>query len=150
MSFRSSSVASAVFAGLFAAACHSTPSAPCPNTQAIVESVGKEHPEVARLTVHCVPPGGGACCAVASTLAEKRGKVSDPEDLEAMGTGKLVVLDEAGGVDVTVPVMQKGARWEATVGVTFKPNPEMKKEQFVELATAIARVVEDRMVAMRK
>jgi len=154
MSFRSYRVASRVLVGLglglVLGGCRSTPSAPSPDIQAIVEAVAKDHPEVVRLTVHMVPPGGGVSCVVASTLAEKLGKVSDPEDLEAMATGKVVVLEEVGAVDVTVPVMKKGARWESSVGVTLKPNAQLGRAQYVELAKAIARVVEDRMAAIKK
>ncbi len=153
MSLRSSCVVPFVLVALFAGACESTPSAAAArssDTQAIVDAVAKEHPEVARLTVHMVPPAGGASVAVASTLPQKHGKPSDPEDLQVMSTGRPIVLPEGQGWDVTVPALPKGARWEAAVGVTFQPNPELGKERFIEMATAIARVVEDRMLAARK
>src|SRR5688572_32797192 len=88
---------------LLAAGCRTTPAAPCVKTQAIVESVAKQHPDCTRLTVHCVPPTGGDTVAVASTLASKLGQPSDKEDLEAMKTGQPVVLEEPGALDVTVP-----------------------------------------------
>ena len=154
MSFRSSCAVVGAFLGLLVGGCQSAPSGPCagcasPGTQAIVDAVAKDHPELLRLTVHGKPEGCDQYCAIASTLPEKVCKPSDPEDLQAMANGKVVVLQEAGGADVTVPVMKKGARWESAVGVTFKPNAELGNEQFVALATAIAKVVEDRMVALK-
>jgi anti-sigma factor RsiW len=81
-SFLAAAALAAITAG-----CASGPQTTCPKAQAIVDSIAKEHPEVVRLTVHEVPPAGGECHAVASTSSDKRGKPSDPEDLEAMKTG---------------------------------------------------------------
>jgi len=154
MSFRSSSVVVGAFLSLLAA-CQSARDGYCtgcasPETQAIVDAVAKDHPEVVRLTVHGKPASCDKYCAIASTLPEKVCKESDPEDLEAMVSGKIVVIEEVGGVDVTVPVLPKGARWESTVGVTFRPNAEVKRDQYVALGRAIAKVVEDKLLAMRK
>jgi hypothetical protein len=157
MSFRSSCALVSVSLALLLGACQGSPnSASCPascaspQVQSIVDAVGREHPEVVRLTVHAKGQGCDKYCVIASTLAAKVCKLSDPEDVEAMNTGKPVVIDEVGAVDVTVPVLKEGARCTATVGVTFEPNPEMRREQFVELAAAIAKVVEGRMRALPK
>ncbi|MBM4060928.1 MAG: hypothetical protein FJ265_07505 [Planctomycetes bacterium] len=147
MSLRSVSTV-ALFA-LFAA-CHSTPGAPCPDTQKIVEAVAADHPAVTRLTVHATPPGGSGPVAVASTLAEKRGKPSDPEDLDAMKRGEPVVLDVVGEFDVTVPICQKEGKYTAAVGVSFANEKGANKRQLTDLAAAIAKVVEDRMAALKK
>ena len=88
-------VAVVVVSVLVAAGCQST-AAPCADTQAVVEAVAKEHPDCVRLTVHATPPTGGEWRAIASTSAEKLGKPSDKEDLDARGTGRTVVLDEPG------------------------------------------------------
>ncbi len=125
-------------------------SAPCPDTQAIVESVAKQYPDCTRLTVHTTPPSGGACCAVASTSAAKLGKASDPEDLDAMKTGKTVVLDEAGAVDVTVPICSNGGSYTGACGVTLKSSAAATREDLVARATLIAKDVETRMAAMKK
>lgn len=119
--------------------CKSTQAAPCAATQAVVESVAAQHPEVTRLTVHTVPPSGGACCAVASTVAAKLGKPSDPEDLKAMQTGETQVLAEGDAHDVTVPIQQKDGKYTAAAGVTLKAA---NKDEAVQKATAIAKAVE--------
>ena len=156
MSFRSSALVG-LSLGLILAACGSAPAvtkcpASCasPEVQKIVESVAKEHPELVRLTVHAKGKGCDQFCAIASTVPAKICKLSDPEDLEAMNTGKPVVLDEVGAVDVTLPAIRTGAQWTSAIGVTFRPNAAMKREQFVDLAAAIAKVVEDRMRALPK
>lgn len=135
---------------LFAAACHSTPKAPCADTQAIVAAVAKEHPEVARLTVHTTMPGGTGPIAVASTSAEKLGKPSDIEDVNAMNKGETVVIENVGELDVTVPMCQVGSKFTASTGVTFKTEKGYQKQQLVDLAKAITKVVEAKMAANKK
>ena len=147
MSFR---FALSVLPILFATACHSTPKPPCPDTQAIVVAVAKEHPEVSRLSVHTTPPGGKGPVAVASTAAEKLGTPSDVEDVNAMAKGTTVVLETAGEVDVTVPICMKDNKYTAAAGVTFKTKKGADKKQLEELATAIAKVVEQRMSELKK
>jgi len=129
---------------LVAAGCQST-KAPCADTQAVVESVAKQHPECVRLTVHSAPPSGGDWCIIASTSAENLGKPSDKEDLDARGTGRTVVLDEPGAVDVTVPILLKDGKWGATCGVTVKAAAGANREQLVNNANTIAKAVEASM-----
>ena len=157
MMFRSSCAAVGMSLVLLFGACESAPAvATCPascaspETQAIVDAVAKEHPEVVRLTVHAKGTGCDKYCVIASTIAAKVCKLSDPEDLEAMSTGKTVVMDEVGMIDVTVPVLKVGPQCTATVGVTFKANAEMRRDEFVAMASAIAKVVEGRIRAIKK
>jgi hypothetical protein len=110
--------------------------------QSAVEATAKMHPDVVRLTVHMVPAAGGASTAIASTAADKVGKPSDKEDLEAMASGKPVVMDEKDAVDVTVPVMQKDGKWTAAIGVTLKAAAGADKEALKKKATEIATAVE--------
>lgn len=124
-------------------ACRSTPSAPCPETQAVVESVAAAHTDVVRLTVHAVPAGNSAMVAVASTLADKLGKASDPEDVRAVQTGAVQVLDEAGAVDYTVPVKPVDGKFTAAVGVTLKAGGDQQAQ--MAHAKAIAAEVAARM-----
>jgi hypothetical protein len=119
-----------------------SPQALRPDLQALVEKIAKEHTDIVRLTVHTEPPGGGSLCAVASTSADKLGKPSDPEDLRAIETGKAVVLDEAGAVDVTVPVLQRAGQWKAAVGVTLRGAAGQTQEQATAKATQIAKTIE--------
>lgn len=112
----------------------------CVDPQAVVEQIAKEHPECTRLTVHCTPAGETAAIACASTAADKKGKPSDPEDLRAMQTGQTVVLDEAGALDVTVPICAKDGKHMAACGVTLKGAGS--RDQQIAAATAIAKKVE--------
>jgi hypothetical protein len=126
----------------FAASCASTSS--CCGTkcdpQAVVEQVAKSNPTVTRLTVHCKQADGSAV-ACASTSAEKKGKASDKEDLQAMDSGKAVVLEEPNGLDVTVAMMKKDGKFMAACGVTFA-DKGMDKAQAVLQAEKIAAAVE--------
>jgi hypothetical protein len=125
-----------------AAACRSAPIAPSAEAQAVVESIARQHADCVRLTVHALRPSGSDYCAIASTKAEKLGKPSDPEDLQAMKTGETIVLDEPGALDVTVPILQEGGRWTAACGVTLRMHGGDERTQLVAEATGIAREVE--------
>jgi hypothetical protein len=124
-----------------APACKSCQCSPGHDPQSVVENHAKTNADVTRLTVHCTPDGGSGPVACASTSAEKKGKPSDPEDLKAMQTGETVVLDEAGAVDVTVPIFAKDGKFAGACGVTLK-NAGMTREQTVARATSVARAVE--------
>lgn len=110
--------------------------------QTAIEAVAKANPEIVRLTVHMQPTGGSGPVAVASTSADKLGKPSDKEDVQAMQSGQTVVLDEKDAVDVTVPAMQKDGKWTAAIGVTLKAPAGADKEALKKKAAEIASSLE--------
>lgn len=124
-------------------ACKSTgccsPDGTCPQSQAAVDKVAKENPGLVRLTVHCMMDGKAAACA--STSADKRGKPSDPEDLQAMQSGQTVAMEEGSALDVTVPILAKDGKFLGACGVTL-PMQGMAREQVIAKATGIAKAVE--------
>ncbi|MBL8747616.1 MAG: hypothetical protein JNK78_00545 [Planctomycetes bacterium] len=128
-----------LLAALFAG-CASQPAAceACKNAQSVIDGVAKQNPDCTRLTLHCSMEGGAKCCA--STAADRVGKASDKEDVEAMSSGKTVVLDEAGAVDVTVPIRAMNGKFMSSCGVTLKGMP---RDQAVAKAATIAKSVED-------
>lgn len=128
---------------LIAAACSSSPDA---NTtpQSVVEAVAKKNPDCTRLTLHCTKVNASGPSVCASTAADKLGKPSDPEDLQALSSGQTVVLEEAGALDVTVPILMKDGKAMAACGVTLKPGT-MTREQTIERAKGIAKAVEASM-----
>jgi hypothetical protein len=111
----------------------------CAQSQAAVEKVAKLNPGLVRLTVHCMMDGKPTACA--STSADKQGKPSDPEDVKAMQSGQTVALDEAGALDVTVPILAKDGKFMGACGVTL-PMQGLTREQAVAKATTIAKAVE--------
>lgn len=117
----------------------------CP-AQAAVDAVARQNPDCVRLTVHCTPAGAASPIACASTAADKKGKPSDPEDLQAMQTGQPVVLEEPGALDVTVPILAKDGKFAAACGVTLKTGGS-SRDQLVAKAAAIAKTVEERLPA---
>ena len=112
--------------------------APYPAAQDIVDSVAAKHPELVRLTLHAVPEGKMECTQIASTMKKRRGKPSDPEDLEAMKTGREVVMSEADALDVTVPILRKNGKATAVAGVTLKMADGANRYGLVTKARAIA------------
>ncbi len=115
-------------------------SAPDPQAQDLVQSIAHKNANVVRLTVHAIPAGATAYKAVASTSSSKLGKPSDPEDLKAIQTGQLVVLEETGAIDVTVPILMKGGKHSATTGVTVKES--VGKDAAILMARTIAGEIE--------
>jgi hypothetical protein len=107
----------------------------------VVDRVAKENPGLTRLTVHCTPANATGPIACASTSAEKKGKPSDPEDKQAMATRQTVVLEEAGTLDVTVPILVKDGKCTTACGITLKKDGATR-EQLMAKANAVARSVE--------
>ncbi len=112
--------------------------------QAVVDETAKKNPDIVRLTVHNTSDGKNVM-AVASTLPAKIGKASDKEDVQAIESGKTVVLDEPNALDVTVPVLQKDGKYTAAIGVTLKAtadsNKETLKAKALEIANAVATAI---------
>ena len=133
---------------LLAACASSQP--PYPAAQDIVDAVAAKHPDVVRLTLHAIPSGSTECTQVASTMKERRGKPSDPEDLKSMRTGQQVVLEEPGAIDVTVPILRKNGKPTATAGVTLSAPEGADRAALVTKANAIAGELNDAILAAGK
>lgn len=131
--------------------CASTKQAsPFPAAQAIVDDVAGKHPEVLRLTLHAVPSGSTQCTQLASTMAARRGKPSDPEDLEALRSGEAVVLEEPGALDVTVPILVEDGAPKAVAGVTLRAPPGSERTALEQRARAIAEELADGIRSARQ
>ena len=109
--------------------------------QALVERIVSAHPEIVRLTIHAVPDGEEHSRIIACNLKEKIGKSSDPEDLEAMKTGKTIVLKEGDNLDVTVPIYDKAGKPVAATGITLRLKKGESEEEVIEKARSIARLL---------
>lgn len=133
------------FTAVLATSCNTAPGcASCKTTQSVVDHVAKAHPEVTRLSVHCGTETNAKICA--STESARIGKASAKEDLEALRTGKTVVLEEGGALDVTIPIRQKDGKFQSTCGVTLK-NANASREQLVGQAAEVAKAVEAGLVS---
>ena len=125
------------------AACASLDeSAPYPAAQDVVDEVAERHPNLTRLTLHAVPADGTECTQIASTMPERRGKPSDPEDLEALRTGEEIVLEEPGAIDVTVPILVQDGRPSAIAGITLRAHETSDREGIVSRARSSAEELE--------
>jgi len=124
--------------------------APFAAAQKVVDGVAKRHPEVTRLTIHAVPAGKSGPIQLASTMAERRGKPSDPEDLKALSTGEQTVLDEKGALDVTVPILLTDGKPGAVAGVTLAVAADSDRDALIAKAQAIAAEVEKEVRAAGK
>ena len=110
--------------------------------QKVLDGVASQHPNLKRLTLHAVPAGKAECTQIASTMADRRGKPSDPEDLEALRTGKEVVLDEPGSIDVTVPILLADGKATAVTGVTLTLKDGADRDGLLIEARAVAKELE--------
>jgi hypothetical protein len=111
---------------------------PVPGRQEIVDAVAARHADLARLTLHAVPMGATQCPQLASALPDRRGEPSDPEDLQALRTGKEVVLAEPGAMDVTVPILVQDGAPTAVAGVTLRTDGGAGRDVVVSRARRIA------------
>lgn len=111
--------------------------------QQLVDALSQRYQEITRLTVHAVPAGESECRVIASTDPGRRGTSSDPEDQQALSTGEVVVLEEPGAIDVTVPVLPFEGKPTAVVGVTLRQPEGRSKEATVARAKEIAKAVAD-------
>lgn len=118
--------------------------------QAVIDQVAAKHADLKRLTLHAVPTGKEACTQIASTMASRRGKPSDPEDLKALETGEEVKLDEGGALDLTVPIRMVDGKPTAVAGVTITHGEGADAEALVNKARAIAKELEAALQAADK
>jgi hypothetical protein len=138
----------AMSCAFLALACKSAPAGGDPQIQAIVDDHAKKHPDILRLTVHMAKDGKPAE-AVASTLPDKIGKASDKEDVDAIQTGKTIVLPEPDALDVTVPALQKDGKYTTAIGVTLPAKAGADKKAVEAKATDIANSVANAIAAKK-
>lgn len=125
-------------AALGACASSSEGITPFAKAQTVVDTVAARHADLVRLTLHAVPSGSSECTQLASTVPGRVGKPSDPEDLTALETGTLVVLEEPDALDVTVPILLVDGRPTAVAGVTLRVEAHSDRAVLVGRAKAIA------------
>ena len=106
--------------------------------QELVNNMVSKHPDLVRLTIHAVPAGKEASIIIACNIKEKIGKPSDPEDLEAMKTGKTVTLKEGDNLDVTAPIVDKVGKPVAATGITLRFKKGESENEVIEKAKSIA------------
>ena len=116
----------------------SSEESPFRKAQELVDRVVAKHPGLVRLTIHAVPTGEQGSRIIACNIKEKIGKLSDPEDLEAMKTGKTVTLKEGDNLDVTAPICDKAGKPIAATGITLRFKKGESENQVVEKAKSIA------------
>jgi hypothetical protein len=94
--------------------------------QKLVDDLTAKYAGVARVALHLTPPNRAENIIVACNTAARIGWKSDPEDLEAMRTGKPVVQKEEGNFDVTATLHTACGRTIGAIGLTFKPSGEQE------------------------
>ncbi|MBW2570686.1 MAG: hypothetical protein JRE47_15320 [Deltaproteobacteria bacterium] len=107
--------------------------------QELVGNMVSKYPDLVRLTIHAVPAGEDASRIIACNIKDKIGKLSDPEDLEAMKTGETIVLREGDNLDVTAPIWNKAGKPIAATGITLRLGKDETESDVVKKATAIAK-----------
>ena len=116
-----------------------------PLAQRLVDDMAREHPELVRIGLHVTPPGSSENIIIASNVAAKIGQKSDPEDLQAMKTGRPVVLKEGGNFDVTLPLHDATGKVIGAIGLTFKPVGGEREDAATRRARSITIELEKRI-----
>ena len=107
--------------------------------QSLVEQIVATHPGLVRLTIHAVPMGETQSRIIACNIQEKLGKLSDPEDLDAIKSKKTVVLREGKNLDVTMPILDKTGKAIAATGITLALGDGTNEDALVKEAQGIAQ-----------
>lgn len=137
---------------LLALAACATPPKPAsfPQAQSIIDQAAAKHPDVVRLTLHASAGGESRSRVVASNVPAKLDDWSDPEDTEAIRTGKTTTLKEGRNLDYTAPVMDASGRAIAAIGVTVGGADKMSEAQQLAKAKAVAAEVSSAILAAGK
>ena len=115
--------------------------------QRLVEELGAKHPELVRIGMHVTPPGKSDNIIIACNVPERIGRKSDPEDLQAMKTGRPVVLKEGKDFDVTLPLHDAAGNTIGSIGLTFQPHAGEKEADAARRACAMAREIEEHIAS---
>jgi hypothetical protein len=115
--------------------------------QRLVDELALRHPELVRIGMHVTAPGKSENVIIACNLPERIGQKSDPEDLNAMKTGKTVVLKEGADFDVTLPLHDAASKLIGALGLTFKPRRGEQDADAARRAGTIARELEKRIAS---
>jgi hypothetical protein len=110
--------------------------------QKLVVEFAAKHTDVVRVALHITPPHGPDNLIVACNIAARVGKKSDPEDIQAMLTGRPVVLKEEGNFDVTLPLHTASGKVIGAIGLTFKPQDNEQESGATARARKMAAEVE--------
>lgn len=113
------------------------------DAQALVKKIVAHYPQIVRLTIHAVPTGKKDSRIIACNVRKKIGKLSGPEDLEAMKNNKTTVLKEGDNLDVTTPLHDKAGKPIAAAGITLHYKKGENEDTVVEKAKSIARELTD-------
>jgi len=113
--------------------------------QNLVEDVARKYPDLVRIGLHVTPPESAENIIIASNIAAKIGQKSDLEDLQAMKTGRAVVLKEGSNFDVTLPFHDAGGKLIGAVGLTWQPKPGEKEADAKRRAQDIATELEKKV-----
>lgn len=118
--------------------------------QRLVDEFARKHVDLVRIGLHVTPPNGSDNIIVACNLAERIGRKSDPEDLEAMRTRKPVVLKEEGNFDVTLPLQTASGEVIGALGLTLKPHGDEREADAVKRAREMAGELERQISSKSK
>ncbi len=118
--------------------------------QRLVDEFARKHLDLVRIGLHVTPPNRSDNIIVACNLAERIGRKSDPEDLQAMRTGKPVVLKEEGNFDVTLPLETASGEVIGALGLTLRPQSGDREAAVVERARKMAGELEQQIPSKAK
>ncbi len=118
--------------------------------QKLVDDLAAKHPDLVRIGLHLTPPNSSDNIIAACNIAARIGQKSDPEDLQAMRTGKPVVLREEGNFDVTLPLHTASGKVIGAIGLTFEPRSNEKESSAVVRARTMARELENQITSEAK
>ena len=110
-----------------------------PYAQNLVTAAMSAHPELQKMGLHVIPPGGSEDSIIACSVPSKIGKKSSPADLEVEHTGKPSVKTNTEGsfYDLALPLADSGKHAIGMIVMEMRFSGASSPEEAVRKAEAI-------------
>jgi DNA-binding beta-propeller fold protein YncE len=107
--------------------------------QHLVTQAMSAHPELQKMGIHVIPPGGTDDCIIACSVPSKIGKKSSPADLDVEKSGKPTVktVNEGSFYDLALPLADAGNHPIGMIVMEMRFSGASGPEDAVQKATAI-------------
>lgn len=127
------------------------PTVDAPYAQYLVTSAMSGHPELQKMGIHAIPPGGQDDLIVACSVPSKIGKKSSPADLEVERTGKPAVktVAEQKFYDLALPLSDSQEHSIGMIVMEMRFSGAANADESVAKAQSIVREIESKIPSLK-
>lgn len=116
--------------------------------QNFVDNLKKSTPVIEEIAVYATLADGNTM-RIVSTTPNMAGKPADPEDIDAIIENQVIVIEESGVVDVTVPMANAKGQPAAVAGIKIALKDGMTKDSAKEKAVTVAKEIDEMLVSSK-